>query len=213
MINKEQYDIFQRSALMERYRERGEGCSGDEKGLLLYLRGLKIAIKGHKYDRLNYEYSYFDTKHSHCRAYERKGYRLFEKAAKYFALSAELGNDLAMMNYAVYLFAFKEEYEKAMKWFLAASEAGLAVADYQLSVFYQRGICGVEADEEKAARYHAQFQARCAESERQLLLAWDVGEDGRVIGRAHMFNWFRGISCPELYDTPRASPSEWKYKG
>ncbi|MBE6633256.1 MAG: sel1 repeat family protein [Ruminococcaceae bacterium] len=211
MNQKEQYDLFQQLELIKRYRELGEGCCGDEGALNWYKLGILYAIKGARYDQLNYEYSY-DTK-KHCRAYERKGRKLFERAAKCFQLSAEFGNDLAMMNYALYLFAFKAEYEEALKWFLAASEAGLAVADYQLSVFYQNGYCGVAADEERAEAYFTQYQRRCEESERQLMLAWDLDEDRRVIGRAYMFRWFQGISCPELYDTPGASPSDWKYNG
>ena len=99
---------------------------------------------------------------------------------------------------------------EALPWFYAASGAGLATADYEIAVFFKKGYCGLPVDGEKAETYLAQYQKRCEESERQRILAWDIDGDWRVIGRSHMFGWFCA-SVPELYDTPNAKPSKWKY--
>lgn len=174
-----------------------------------YWRGVKKALKGKKYDQKNYEY-YYDFQ-EHYEPYERKGLKYFEKAADCFKRSAEFGHDLAMINYAVYLFAFKEEFQEALKCFCAASDMGLALADYELSVFYKTGYCNVEINDEKAEYYYRRYQTRCAEDKRQQMLASDIDEERGVIGRAYMYNWFCGYSFPEIYDTPRAKPSKWKY--
>lgn len=208
---RNEYGLNERVSLCTRYRKEGEMSQGSTSALKWYKRGIAIALKGAKYDQKNYEY-YYDFQ-KHYEPYERKGFKHFEEAAKCFKHSAELGNELAMMNYAVYLFSFKEEFQEALKWFFAAADAGLAVADYELSVFYKKGYCGVEIDEEKAEWYYQRYKSRCEESERQLILAWDIDEERGVIGRAYMYGWFCGYSFPETYDTPRAKPSKWKYNG
>ena len=118
---------------------------------------------------------------------------------------------MATINYALYLFSFKNEYQAALKYFFAASEMGLALADYELSVFYQKGYCGVRLDEEKAKLYYNRYKSACAEDEHQKWLARGIDEERGVIGRAYMYNWFCGYSFPEIYDTTRAKPSKWKY--
>ena len=210
MKRKEDYELDERVALIEEYRKNGKHAGGTESALKWYQQGIAYALKGEEYARENYEYYYFTQKH--CRSYERKGKAYFEKAASCFERSAELGHELGMMNYALYLYAFKDEYAKALPWFIKASEAGLAVADYELAVFYKNGYCGVEVDKEKAEAYFQRYQTRCAEDERQLILAWDLDNDWRVLGRSYMFNWFCGYSFPECYDTPRVKPSKWKYR-
>ena len=209
MRQKNDYDLFEKIELCTRYRKNGEMSKGGTGALELYKCGIAKALEGDKIDKKNYEY-YYDYQ-KHYEPYEKEGLRLFEEAAKYFKCSAELGNDLAMMNYALYLFSFKGEEQESLKWFFTASDAGLAVADYQLSVFYRNGICGLEIDEEKAEQYHRQYKKRCEEDERQLILAWDVDDDVGVIARAYMFAWFCGLSAPLLHDTPRARESKWKY--
>lgn len=209
MKNKNEYGLKERVDLVTRYRKKGELSSGTTSALKWYKKGIAIALKGAKFDQKNYEY-YYDYQ-EHYEPYERKGLRYFEEAARCFKRSADLGNELAMMNYAVYLFSFKEENRDALKWFVAASDKGLAVADYELSVFYRKGYCGVEVDEDKSAWYYQRYKQRCAENERQLILAWDIDEDRGVIGRAYMYGWFCGYSFPEIYDTPHAKPSKWKY--
>jgi len=174
-----------------------------------YSRGIEKALIGAKYDQKNYEY-YYDFQ-EHYEPYERKGLKYFEKAADCFKRSAELGHDLATINYALYLFAFKFEDQEALKYFFAAADMGLALADYELSMFYQKGYCGVEIDEEKSQFYYQRYKTRCAEDKRQNRLARDIDEERGVIGRAYMYNWFCGYSFPEIYDTPHAKPSKWKY--
>ncbi len=209
MKTKQEYRLGEKSDLMTRYRTCGEMSSGGPEALEWYLRGIETAKKGAVYDRKNYENYYFYRKH--YRPYEKKGLQYFEDAAECFKRSAELGNELAMMNYALYLFAFKDRNKESLKWFFAASEAGLATADYEIAVLYKNGYCDLEVSEEKANMYLQQYQKRCEESERQFILAWDVDGDWNVLGRSHMFGWFCG-SVPEIYDTPGAKPSKWKYK-
>ena len=175
-----------------------------------YWRGVKKATRGAKYDHKNYVY-YYDFQ-EHYEPYERKGFKYFEKAADCFRRSAELGHDLATINYAVYLFSFKEEFQEALKYFFVAADMGLALADYELSVFYREGYCSVEVDEQKADWYYQRYKSRCAEDTRQRILAKDIDEERGVIGRAYMYNWFCGYSFPEIYDTPSAKPSKWKYR-
>ena len=109
------------------------------------------------------------------------------------------------------MFVFKFEDQEALKYFFAAADMGLALADYELSMFYQKGYCGVEIDEEKSQFYYQRYKTRCAEDKRQNRLARDIDEERGVIGRAYMYNWFCGYSFPEIYDTPHAKPSKWKY--
>lgn len=191
------------------YREEGKGCLGGEEALKWYKEAMELAQKGEEYDQKNYEY-YYDCQ-THCRSYERKGKKYFEKAALAYKRSAELGNELAMMNYALYLFAFKDEYEAALSWFRLASEWGLATADYQLACLYRHGDFGVEANEETAQQYCQRYKQRCLEDERQLMLAWNLDDDWEILGRGILFSWFQGISCRLQYDTPRAKTSKWKY--
>jgi len=210
MKPKEQYNNDERLALIQKYREKGEGSCGSARALKLYRRGIKFGLKSARYDAMNYAY-YYDYQ-EHYESYERKGLKYFEKAADYFRRSAELGNDLAMMNYAVYLFDFKKNYEEALKWFVAASEAGLAVADYELAVFYKKGYCGVEINEEKANIFFDRYKQRCEADERQLMLAWNIDDDWTVINRFELFRWVCGHSTKVIYDTPSAKPSRWRYQ-
>ena len=180
MKKRNEYALDEKVRLIEKYRKQAYMSTGSTSARKWYLRGIKYAKKGGKYDQKNYEY-YYDFQ-EHYEPYERKGLKYFEKAADCFKRSAELGHDLATINYALYLFAFKFEDQEALKYFFAAADMGLALADYELSIFYQKGYCGVEIDEERG-----------------------------VIGRAYMYNWFCGYSFPEIYDTPHAKPSKWKY--
>ena len=208
MKNKNEYDITERVKLCDKYRRNGEMCQGGEDALKWYKRGIAMAIKSDKFDHKNYEY-YYDVQ-KHYFPYEIKGKWFFDRAAKCFKHSAELGNELAMMNYALYLFAYKKNYNEALKWFLAASNAGLAAADYELFTFYKNGYCGVDKDEEMAKKYFQRYKIRCEESERQLMLSWGIDENNNVIGVTYMFVWFSGNSVPLIYDTPRAIPSKWR---
>lgn len=174
-----------------------------------YNRGVRNARKSAYYDERNYVY-YYDFQ-EHYEPYERKGLKFFEKAADCFERSAEFGHDLATINYALYLFAFKFEDQEALKYFFTAADMGLALADYELSIFYQKGYCGVEIDEEKSRFYYQRYKTRCEEDKHQKWLARDIDEERGVIGRAYMYNWFCGYSFPEVYDTPHAKPSKWKY--
>ena len=201
----------QESVLKKARKDERKQQRRDKVASKWYSRGIKKALKGAKYDQKNYEY-YYDFQ-EHYEPYERKGLKCFEKAADCFKRSAELGHDLATINYALYLFAFKEEFQEALKWFLEASDLGLALADYELSIFYKVGYCDVEVDEKKAEWYYQRYKSRCAEDKRQQRLAKDIDEERGVIGRAYMYNWFCGYSFPEIYDTPSAKPSKWKYRG
>ena len=92
------------------------------------------------------------------------------------------------------MFSFKEEFQEALKYFFVAADMGLALADYELSVFYRMGYCSVEVDEQKADWYYQRYKSRCAEDTRQRILAKDIDEERGVIGRAYMYNWFCGYS-------------------
>ncbi len=210
MKRKEEYELIERVNLCKRYRQEGEMSKGTTSALKWYKRGIAMATKSDRFDHKNYEY-YYDMQ-KHYEPYERKGKRCFERAARCFKRSAELGNELAMMNYALYLFAFKKNYQEAMNWFVAASNAGLAAADYELYIFYKNGYCGVEKDKEKAQQFYQRYKTRCEESERQLMLAWGIDENDKVIGATYMFVWFSGGSVPSIYDTPRAIPSKWRFE-
>lgn len=208
-MKKNKYRVADKDSLNTCYRRRGELCGGGKKAMRLYRRGIRLGLIGARYDQKNYEY-YYDLQ-EHCESYEKKGLKYFEKAAKCFKRSAELGHELAMMNYALYLFSFKDQNGEALEWFFAAADKGLAVADYELSVFYKNGYCGVEKDEEKAEWYYQRYKERCLQDKRQSVLAEGIGEKRGVIGRPYMYNWFCGYSFPEIYDTPSAKPSRWKY--
>ena len=196
---------------IRRYREECVGCGGGEEALSWYRKGLEAAQKSDEYDQLNYQYSY-DLKGQHNRRYEKKGLAFFEEAAACYRRSAELGNELAMMNYAVYLYDFKGLEMEGLAWLLAASEKGLAVADYQLAVFHRLGMGGASADEAKAEEDYRRYLRRCTEDERQLILAWHVKDDGRPLSRFEMFSWFCGHSYTFLLDTPHATLSDWKFR-
>lgn len=209
MLTKNDYPNGAHRPLIKKYREVGKGCTGSERGLALYLEGIAHGKRAEEYDRENYCYSYPDG--DHCAKYERLGYKSFLRAMECFAAAAEEGNDLAMMNYALYLHSYRGEREAALAWLLKASEAGLAVADYQLSALYEEGGDGMAADAEQAAFYRSQFLRRCGESERQLMLSWDILEEQGTLGRAWLFAFYCAFPFPLCHDTPSASPSEWKY--
>lgn len=193
------------------YRKKGVGSTGTTLSRIWYRAGIRYASIGSNYDYKNYIYFYDNQKHDDY--YEKKGYYMFEKAASCFKRSAELGNDLATVNYAVYLYAFKKDYTTALQLFLQASDLGLAIADYQLWLFYKNGECGVDKNEAKAEFYYKQYKSRCDADERQLALSCDLdAENERIIGRSYMYCWFKGLPGPEgIYDTPSAKPSSWKY--
>lgn len=206
---REEYGFYEEINLVRYYRTQGHEAPGTAKARAWYLMGIKVALKGDEYDQRNYAY-YYDCQ-KHYQPYERKGLAYFEKAAQCFRRSAELGNDLAMMNYSLYLLTFKDKKRAGINWLIRASKAGLAVADYQIAILLKNGYYGLEKNEEKAERYLARYKKRCEESERQLFLAWDLCGDRYPIGRSYMFSWFCGYSFPERYDTPHARPSKWKY--
>ena len=210
MSQKQKCDRIDVNDFIKKYRERAYMSTGSAWGRIWYRLGILYAHICEMYDDKNYAY-YYDFQ-EHDKFYEKASYHFFEKAAKCFKRSATRGNDLAIMNYAVYLFAFKGEDQAALELFFKASELGLAVADYQLWLFYKHGCCGVEKNQEKSEFYLEQYRARCEADERQRILAWDLDEDEEmIIGRAHMYNWFAGYSFPEMFDTPSAKPSSWKY--
>ena len=202
----------EQAKLAEFYREEGRMSHGSTSALKWYRRGVAWGEKSQQYDRENYVQYYSSQKHDEV--LEKKGFLCFERAVKCFRRAAELGNDLAMMNYALYLYAFKNQEQEALEWFFKASEEGLAVADYQLSVFYRKGYCGLDTDEAKADMYYGRYRERCDEDQRQYVLSlgiYNCYDNGMVLGRADMFSWFSGFNHPEVSDTPRAKPSAWKY--
>ncbi len=210
-VNKNM-NCIEQAKLADFYRRQGRMSLGSTSALKWYKRGVAWGEKSSKCDRDNYVQFYSSQKHDP--ELEKKGLMYFERAAKCYRRAAELGNDLAMMNYALYLYAFKGEEEASLVWFFKASEAGLAVADYQLSVFYRKGYCGLEIDEERADMYFQRYRTRCDEDERQYVLSqgiYNFYDKGGVLGRADMFGWFDGFNDPEVFDTPRAKPSAWKY--
>ena len=182
---------------------------GSAAAIALYERGLAHGQRSEEYDRKNYEY-YYDVQ-KHYEPYERRGKRCFERAAACFARAAALGNGPAMMNYAMYLFAFRGKAEESLAWFLKASEAGVSTADYQLAAFYANGVGGVTADAERARTYFARYCDGCDAFWRQSLAEWGVDESLRVLGKTFLYLWFCGEDLPLLHDTPRALPSRWKY--
>ena len=208
MKNRNEYTPNEKIELNTRYRIEGEGAHGGETALKWYKKGLEFGNISEDYDRKNYEYYYDFQKHD--KEYEEKGFENFEKAAECFANSAMLDNELAMMNYALYLFSFKGDNEEALRWFLKASNKGLAVADYELAVFYKKGYCGVEIDEEKAEYYFNRYKTLTEADERQFILACGIDDDWCVLGRMFTFTWFCGGIEPAISDTPRAKPSKWR---
>lgn len=205
--------------LIDKYRVQSVMSTGSERAKHWYKRGLTLGKRSSKYDDENYTFYYDCQKHDPY--YEMMGRHYFERAARCFKRAAWMGHDLSMMNYALYLFAFKSQYSEAFKWFVRASESGLAVADYQLYVFYKYGYCSVKQNDELSEQYLKQYEERIASNERQRILALHVESEREsylkwfhkelVIGRSFMFNWFQGYSFHEVYDTPKAKPSKWKY--
>lgn len=210
MRKKEDYSLSETVALKNKYMERGEESTGSKLAMKWYLLGIRFGQMCDKADHENYVYYYDYRKHN--KKLDKESYKYFNKAVECFVNAAEEGSDLATMFYAVYLFSFKQDYEAALPMFLKASEMGLALADYQLWLFYKNEYCGVKKDEAKAEFYYKQYHDRIEADERQFILAWDLEENReRVIGRAYMYNWFAGYVTPEQYDTPGVEPSSWKY--
>lgn len=199
------------TSLSDRYRIMGVGSTGSPEGNSLYQKGIQKGIVSEKYDQENYIY-YYDFR-EHNKRYERRGYKYFERAAALFKRAAQEGHDLATMNYALYLYAFKNQVEKSLPWFFKASELGLAVADFQLSYLYKKGCKGLEADQEKSEFYLSQYRKRMEESERQRILVGEIEEDAGGLGRIYLFDWFCGKSYfgGFIADAPYAIPSKWRW--
>ena len=199
------------TSLSDQYRIMGVGSTGSPEGNSLYQKGIQKGIVSEKYDQENYIYHY--TFREHKKKYERRGYKYFERAAALFKRAAQEGHDLATMNYALYLYAFKNQVEESLPWFFKASELGLAVADFQLSYLYKEGCKGLEADQEKSEFYLSQYRKRMEENERQRVLAGKTDEGAGRLGRNHLFDWFCGKSYfgGRIADAPYAIPSKWRW--
>lgn len=199
------------TSLSDQYRIMGVGSTGSPEGNSLYQKGIQMGIVSEKYDQENYIYYY--TFREHKKKYERRGYKYFERAAVLFKRAAQEGHDLATMNYALYLYEFKNQVEESLPWFFKASELGLAVADFQLSYLYKEGCKGLEADQEKSEFYLSQYRKRMEENERQRVLAGKIDEDAGGLGRIHLFDWFCGKSYfgGRIADAPYAIPSKWRW--
>ncbi len=205
------YTWEEEMALSKKYREEGYDSTGSEEGLMWYKKGIKFGVKSKKIDHKNYINYYHYSMHS--KRYERKGFAWFEKAAACFKKAAEYGNDLAMDNYALYLYAFMEHEEEALPWFEKAAELGLAVADLQLSYIYREGYCSVLPDVSKADFYLNRFNERKKNDKRQLILSRSVNDQTSALSKAHLFNFFCGYSWPETYaELPPGLASKWKYE-
>lgn len=199
------------ASLSDQYRIMGVGSTGSPEGNNLYQKGIQMGIVSEEYNRKNYIYYYNFREHN--KKYERRGYKYFEKAAALFKRAAQEGHDLATMNYALYLYAFKNQVEESLPWFFKASELGLAVADFQLSYLYKKGCKGLEVDQEKSEFYLSQYRKRMEENERQRILVGKIDEDARGLGRIHLFDWFCGKSYfgGPIADAPYAIPSKWRW--
>lgn len=199
------------TSLSDQYRIMGVGSTGSPEGNSLYQKGIQKGIVSEKYDQENYIYYY--TFREHKKKYERRGYKYFERAAALFKRAAQEGHDLATMNYALYLYAFKNQVEESLPWFFKASELGLAVADFQLSYLYKEGCKGLEADQEKSEFYLSQYRKQMEENERQRVLAGKTDEGAERLGRIHLFDWFCGKSYfgGRIADAPYAIPSKWRW--
>lgn len=130
MKQRNEYALDEKIKLIEKYRKQAYMSTGSTSARKWYLRGIKYAQKGGKFDQKNYEYFYDFQEHDE--GYEKKGFAFFEKAASCFKKAAELGNDLAIMNYAVYLYSFKEDHPKAF-----VLEAGQHIKCFQRAKCYQ----------------------------------------------------------------------------
>lgn len=199
------------ASLSDQYRIMGVDSTGSPEGNSLYQKGIQMGIVSEEYDQKNYIYYY--TFREHKKKYERRGYKYFERAAALFKRAAQEGHDLATMNYALYLYEFKNQVEESLPWFFKASELGLAVADFQLSYLYKRGCKGLKADQEKSEFYLSQYRKRMEENERQRVLAGKIDEDAGGLGRIHLFDWFCGKSYfgGPIADVPYAIPSKWRW--
>ena len=208
MITRETYANGAHRPLIEKYRKRAEECTGSEVGRKLYLQGIAHAERAEAWDQKNYEYSYDFEKHNAW--YERRGKRCFLRAMQSFENSAKEGNDLSMMLLALYLLYCKKDRVTGMEWLVRASEAGLACADYQLSAIYEKGVEGIAADPVRAESYWEQYQRRISESERQLILAWDLDEPRNPLHDGWLFAWYHAFPFPLTHEMYNAFPSEWK---
>lgn len=199
------------TSLSDRYRIMGVDSTGSPEGNSLYQKGIQMGIVSEKYDQENYIY-YYDFR-EHNKRYERRGYKYFKRAATLFKRATQEGHDLATMNYALYLYEFKNQVEESLPWFFKASELGLAVADFQLSYLYKEGCKGLEADQEKSEFYLSQYRKRMEENERQRVLAGKTDEGTGGLGRIHLFDWFCGKSYFGRFiaDAPYAIPSKWRW--
>lgn len=199
------------TSLSDRYRIMGVDSTGSPEGNSLYQKGIQMGIVSEKYDQENYIY-YYDFR-EHNKRYERRGYKYFKRAAVLFKRAAREGHDLATMNYALYLYEFKDQVQESLPWFFKASELGLAVADFQLSYLYKEGCKGLKADQEKSEFYLSQYRKRMEENERQRVLVGKTDEGTGGFGRIHLFDWFCGKSYfgGPIADAPYAIPSKWRW--
>lgn len=199
------------TSLSDQYRIMSVDSTGSPEGNSLYEKGIQMGIVSEEYDQENYIYYY--TFREHKKRYERRGYKYFKRAAVLFKRAAREGHDLATMNYALYLYEFKNQVEESLPWFFKASELGLAVADFQLSYLYKEGCKGLEADQEKSEFYLSQYRKRMEENERQRVLVGKTDEGTGGFGRIHLFDWFCGKSCfgGPIADAPYAIPSKWRW--
>ena len=82
MTQRNEYALDEKIKLIEKYRKQAYMSTGSTSARKWYLRGIKYAKKGGKYDQKNYEYFYDFQEHD--AGYEKKGFAFFEKAANCF---------------------------------------------------------------------------------------------------------------------------------
>lgn len=99
------------TSLSDQYRIMSVDSTGSPEGNSLYEKGIQMGIVSEEYDQENYIYYY--TFREHKKRYERRGYKYFKRAAVLFKRAAREGHDLATMNYALYLYEFKNQVEES----------------------------------------------------------------------------------------------------
>lgn len=194
--------------LDKKFRCEGAECAGTIKGMRWYVKGIKTAQKSMRYSRLDYEF-FYDVG-MHHKPYLQREQQLFWKAIDCYKISAEFGNELAMVNYGLYLFYFeKERRQQAVELFLKASNAGLATADYALYCIFKDGYDIMPPDTEKAERFVEQCEQRCRDSVRQRVLMGDTNRDGYMISKMRFHEWSCGYTFVGVYDLPGYYPHSW----
>ena len=196
-------------AIMKKYRLNSSDCKCSSSAKEWYDKGISYNKIGEKYGTHDYHYFFYNNS-QHCKLDMEKQREYFLKSIECFRHAAEEGHDIAMMIYGLYIYhcCHKEKRPEAFRWFMKASECGLALADYAVSCCYYHGY-GIKRNQIRSKFFFQQFKKRWSSSLRQRALALHIVFNMELPFEGTLYVWCSGGSYVGATDLPGYLPIKW----